>query len=212
MPRSAKKWQPLLPVWQPEDVDDDLDEAITAAGPRLRALRKQRDTTLDELSAETGISKSTLSRLESGNRRPTLELLLPLARSYGVTLDELVGAPPTGDPRVHLRPVTRNGMTMLPLTRRAGGVQAFKIIMSPRARPGEPDPQTHEGYEWVYVLNGRLRLVLGDHDLVLKPGEAAEFDTRTPHWFGPAGGEAVEFLSLFGKQGERAHLRARPTA
>jgi transcriptional regulator with XRE-family HTH domain len=212
MPRSAKKWQPLLPVWQPEDVDDDLDEAITAAGPRLRALRKQRDTTLDELSAETGISKSTLSRLESGNRRPTLELLLPLARSYGVTLDELVGAPPTGDPRVHLRPVTRNGMTMLPLTRRAGGVQAFKIIMSPRARPGEPDPKTHEGYEWVYVLNGRLRLVLGDHDLVLKPGEAAEFDTRTPHWFGPAGEEAVEFLSLFGKQGERAHLRARPTA
>jgi quercetin dioxygenase-like cupin family protein len=68
----------------------------------------------------------------------------------------------------------------------------------------------HEGYEWLYVLNGRLRLVLGDHDVVLTPGEAAEFDTRTPHWFGAADGKAVEFLSLFGKQGERAHLRARP--
>ena len=193
-------------------MDDDLDRAIAAAGPRLRALRRQRDTTLDELSAQTGISKSTLSRLESGSRRPTLELLLPLARIYGVTLDELVGAPPTGDPRVHLRPVTRGGMTMLPLTRRAGGVQAFKIIMHAGSRPGEPDPQTHEGYEWIYVLNGRLRMVLGEHDLVLKPGEAAEFDTRTPHWFGPAEQEAVEFLSLFGKQGERAHLRARPSA
>ena len=157
----------------------DLDDAITAAGPRLRALRRQRDITLDELSAQTGISKSTLSRLESGSRRPTLELLLPLARIYGVTLDELVGAPPTGDPRVHLRPVTRGGMTMLPLTRRAGGIQAFKIIMRADSRPGEPDLKTHEGYEWVYVLNGQLRLVLGEHDLVLRPGEAAEFDS--PH-------------------------------
>jgi len=193
-------------------VDDDLDDALAATGSRLRALRRQRETTLAELSAATGISVSTLSRLESGARKPTLELLLPLARAHGVTLDELVGAPPTGDPRIHLRPVTRNGMTMLPLTRRAGGVQAFKIIMHAGSRPGEPDPQTHEGYEWIYVLNGRLRMVLGDHDLVLKPGEAAEFDTRTPHWFGPAEREAVEFLSLFGRQGERAHLRARLSA
>ena len=70
--------------------------------------------------------------------------------------------------------------------------------------------KTHEGYEWLYVLDGRLRVVLGEHDLVLTPGEAAEFDTRTPHWFGPVDGRGVEFLSLFGKQGERAHLRARP--
>src|SRR6476661_10336411 len=190
--------------------DDDLQRAIAEAGPRLRQLRARQDITLDELSAQTGISKSTLSRLESGTRRPTLELLLPLARQYGVTLDELVGAPPTGDPRVHLQPVERGGMTMLPLSRRAGGIQAYKIILHAGSRPGEPDLKTHEGYEWIYVLNGRLRMVLGDHDLVLKPGEAAEFDTRTPHWFGPVGGAAVEFLSLFGKQGERAHLRARP--
>ena len=153
---------------------------------------------------------STLSRLESGARRPTLELLLPLARAHGVTLDELVGAPPTGDPRIHLRPVTRQGMTMLPLTRRAGGIQAYKLVIPAGSRRREPDPQTHEGYEWLYVLNGGLRLVLGEHDLVLSPGEAAEFDTRVPHWFGAAGAEPVEFLSLFGKQGERAHLRAQP--
>ncbi|GHJ43840.1 hypothetical protein Cs7R123_11820 [Catellatospora sp. TT07R-123] len=179
-------------------------------GGRLRALRRQRDVTLADLSAETGISVSTLSRLESGSRKPTLELLLPLARAYGVTLDELVDAPPTGDPRIHLRPVTRYGMTMLPLTRRAGGIQAYKIVLSAKSRSAAPDPQTHEGYEWLYILNGRLRLVLGDHDLVLAPGEAAEFDTRVPHWFGAADDEPVEFLSLFGRQGERAHLRARP--
>ncbi|WP_433282632.1 helix-turn-helix domain-containing protein [Micromonospora sp. CA-244673] len=191
-------------------MDDDLDRALDAVGPRLRALRRERETTLADLSAATGVSVSTLSRLESGSRRPTLELLLPLARAHGVSLDELVGAPPTGDPRIHLRPVTRHGMTMLPLTRRAGGIQAYKLVIPAGGRPAEPTPQTHEGYEWVYVLNGRLRLVLGEHDLVLAPGEAAEFDTRVPHWFGRADDEAVEFLSLFGAQGERAHLRARP--
>ncbi len=191
-------------------MEDDLDHALDAVGPRLRALRKQKETTLSDLSAVTGISVSTLSRLESGSRRPTLELLFPLARAYGVTLDELVDAPPTGDPRIHLRPVTRHGMTMLPLTRRPGGIQAYKLVIPARDRPSEPDPQTHEGYEWLYVLNGRLRVVLGEHDLVLAPGEAAEFDTRVPHWFGSADTGAVEFLSLFGRQGERAHLRARP--
>lgn len=191
-------------------MDSQLEEALDAVGPRLRELRRQRETTLADLSAATGISVSTLSRLESGGRRPTLERLLPLARAHGVTLDELVDAPPTGDPRVHLRPVTRHGMTMLPLTRRPGGIQAYKLVLPGNSGHGAPEPQTHEGYEWLYVLNGRLRLVLGEHDLVLEPGEAAEFDTHVPHWFGAAGAEPVEFLSLFGKQGERAHLRARP--
>lgn len=192
------------------DPDDDLDTHLTAVGPRLRELRRQRESTLADLSADTGISVSTLSRLESGSRRPTLELLLPLARAHGVTLDELVGAPPTGDPRIHLRPVTRNGMTMLPLSRRAGGIQAYKLILPAGTGRRVPEPRTHEGYEWMYVMSGRLRVVLGEHDLILEPGEAAEFDTRVPHWFGAADDEAVEFLSLFGGQGERAHLRARP--
>ena len=193
-------------------MDDDLDRTLGAVGPRLRTLRRQRETTLAGLSATTGISVSTLSRLESGDRRPTLELLLPLARAHGVTLDELVDAPPTGDPRIHLRAFALHGMTVLPLTRRAGGIQAFKSVIAADSPRREPDPKTHEGYEWLYVLNGRLRLVLGEHDLVLTPGEAAEFDTRVPHWFGAADAEPVEFLSLFGRQGERAHLRAGPKA
>jgi transcriptional regulator with XRE-family HTH domain len=191
-------------------MEDELGHALSAVGPRLHALRRQRETTLVDLSAQTGISVSTLSRLESGARRPTLELLLPLARAYGVTLDELVDAPSTGDPRIHLRPVQRHGMTMLPLTRRSGGIQAYKLVLPASKRRRRPELQTHEGYEWVYVLNGRLRLILAGRDLVLSPGEAAEFDTRIPHWFGAADDDPVEFLSLFGKQGERVHLRAGP--
>jgi transcriptional regulator with XRE-family HTH domain len=191
-------------------VTDDLDETLDGVGPRLRALRAQAELTLAELAAQTQISVSTLSRLESGDRRPTLELLLPLARAYGVTLDELVDAPPTGDPRIHLKPIRANGMTMLPLTRRAGGIQAYKLIVPAGSARRQPELKTHEGYEWLYVLDGNLRAVIGEHDLLLAPGEAAEFDTRVPHWFGAADDRGVEFLSLFGRQGERAHLRARP--
>ncbi|MEH3156643.1 MAG: XRE family transcriptional regulator [Gordonia paraffinivorans] len=191
-------------------MDDETDQAIAAAGPRLRELRQHRELTLEEVSTQTGISRSTLSRLESGGRRASLELLLPLARLYGVTLDELVDAPFTGDPRVTLRATRAGDRTVLPLTRRPGGIQAFKVVLDPSDPSTEPNPRTHTGYEWLYVLDGRLRLVLGEHDIVLGAGEAAEFDTRLPHWFGSADGRAVEFLSLFGKQGERAHLRAAP--
>lgn len=190
---------------------DDLEGVLGAVGPRLRALRRQRRITLAELAATTGISQSTLSRLEGGQRRANLELLLPLARVYGVPLDDLVGAPATGDPRVHLKPLHRHGMTFIPLSRRPGGMQAFKMLIPGRDAPSEPTPQTHEGFEWLYVLNGRLRLVLGDQDLVLPPGEAAEFDTELPHFLGSADGRAVELLILFGRQGERAHIRARTT-
>ena len=190
--------------------EETTDAVLTAVGPRLRALRRQRGTTLAQLSEETGISVSTLSRLESGQRRPTLELLLPLARTHRVPLDELVGAPETGDPRIHPRPVVHHGITSLPLTRRPGGVQAFKQVYPPGWPGGEPEQKTHEGYDWVYVLSGRLRLVLAEHDLLLGPGEVAEFDTRTPHWFGNPGPEPAEVLAMFGPQGERMHVRARP--
>jgi transcriptional regulator with XRE-family HTH domain len=187
------------------------DEALLeAVGPRLRALRQKAEATLAELSATTGISVSTLSRLESGQRRPTLELLLPVARAHGVPLDELVGAPTPADPRVHPKPVERNGMTMWPLTRRPGGVQAYRALIPPHRGNGDREQQSHEGYEWMYVLSGRLRLLLGDNDLTLLPGEVAEFDTHVPHWFGSTDDAPAEVLMLFGPQGERMHVRARP--
>jgi len=184
------------------------DEVLQAVGPRLRAIRAKRDVTLGQLSTATGISVSTLSRLESGGRRPTLELLLPVARALKVPLEELIGAPATGDPRVRAKPIQIRGRTLLPLTEQPGGMQAYKMLIP----PGEPvgEQQSHEGYEWMYVLTGQLRLKLGELDLVLSAGEVAEFDTHTPHWFSSAGPSRVELLVLFGPQGERMHVRARP--
>ena len=180
---------------------------LDQVGPRLKRLRSQRGLTLAALSETTGISKSTMSRLETGQRRPSLELLLPLAHAYRVPLDDLVGAPEVGDPRVLLKPRSANGRTVVPLTRQPGGVQAWKIII-PKTKT-KPDLKAHEGYEWLYVLSGRMRLILGDHDVVLTQGEVADFDTRVPHWFGSTGEQPVEVLSLFGSQGERMHIRAK---
>ncbi|MEV8377714.1 XRE family transcriptional regulator [Kribbella sp. NPDC056861] len=193
-------------------MSEAVDRTLNAVGPRLKQLRLRREITLADLAELTGISVSTLSRLEAGLRRPTLEQLLPLASAYGATLDELVDAPPTGDPRINLRPIIcEDGATILPLTRRAGGIQAYKYILPRGSDDQVPDLRTHEGYDWAYVLNGTLRLVLGEHDMLLEPGEAAEFDTRTPHWFGATSAGPVEYLSLIGKQGERAHIRALTT-
>jgi transcriptional regulator with XRE-family HTH domain len=189
---------------------DDASTAIAAAldqvGPRLKRLRSQRNMTLAGVAEATGISKSTLSRLETGQRRPSLELLLPLAQTYRVPLDDLVGAPEVGDPRIRLKPRQVKGRTVVPLTRQPGGMQAWKVVV-PTSK-SRPEPRAHDGYEWLYVLSGRMRLILGDHDLVLGPGEVAEFDTRVPHWFGSTGDAPAEVLSLFGRQGERMHVRA----
>ncbi len=186
----------------------EIDEKLATVGPRLRAVRDRRQATLAQLSHASGISVSTLSRLESGRRKPTLELLLRLASAHEVPVDELISGPATSDPRVRPEPVQRHGRTIIPLTRRPGGLQAYKMIVAPGT--SERDLQSHEGYEWMYVLNGKLRLLLGELDLVMRCGEVAEFDTHTPHWFGSAGPRPVELLILFGPQGERLHVRARP--
>src|SRR3954447_11660795 len=126
-----------------------LESVLQSVGPRLRSLRQDRGATLAQLSEATGLSVSTLSRLESAQRRPTLELLLLLARAHQVPLDELVDAPATGDPRVRMRPETRHGVTYFPLTRRPGGLQAYKMVYPPHTPAGEPELKTHEGYEWM---------------------------------------------------------------
>src|SRR3954451_10309032 len=185
-----------------------VDAALALVAPRLRSVREHRAMAITAVADQPGISKSTLSRLETGQRRPTLELLLPLAQIYRVPLDDMIGAPDVGDPRIRLKPREVNGRTVLPLTRNPNGVEAWKIII-PRSQ-STPKPRTHDGNEWIYVLSGRMRLIIGDSDMVLGVGEVAEFSTSQPHWFGSTGDEPAEVLSVFGRPGERMHARTAP--
>jgi transcriptional regulator with XRE-family HTH domain len=160
----------------------DITDVLAEVGPRLKRLRERRGVTLTALAAKTGISKSTLSRLETGQRKPS-------------------------DPRIRLKPRVRNGRLVFPLTQQSSGVHVWKVVIPPER---ERELRVHDGYEWLYVLSGQLRLILGEHDITLGPGEVAEFDTRLPHWFGPLGDEPVEILSVHGSHGERMHVRAAP--
>ena len=179
--------------------------ALDQVGPRLRWARTRRGMTLTGVADSTGISKSTLSRLETGQRRPTLELLFALCRAYRVPLDDLVDAPEVGDARLRLKPGRVKGRTVIPLTRQPDGMQAWKIII-PTGKD-DPAPRTHDGHEWLYVLSGHLRLLLGNRDWTPGPGEVAEFDTQVPHWFVSTGAEPAEILSIFTRPGEHMTVR-----
>jgi len=176
---------------------------------RLRELRTERGLTLQQVAERASIDVSTLSRLEGGKRRLALDHVPALAAALGVSTDELLASAPPQDPRVRGRPLTSDGMTLWPLTHHgpAGGLHAFKLELRGERRTPPDVLHVHEGYDWLYVLDGRLRLLLGNEDLVIEPGEAVEFSTWTPHWFGVVAGP-VEAIAIFGPQGERLHVHA----
>lgn len=177
-------------------------EELKQVGARLRALRHSHGWTLEELAARTNMSPSTLSRLESGTRQASLELLVPLTRQLGTSLDDLV-TPAVRDPRVRRPVIRRDGLVIAPLAPEGSQIATYKITYPPASTP--PEPRVHDGYEWLYVLSGRLRLILGDQDLILTRGEAAEFDTRVPHSMSATGSRPAQVLSIFNNEGVRMH-------
>ncbi|MBP1822205.1 helix-turn-helix domain-containing protein [Mycobacterium sp. OAE908] len=176
---------------------------------RLRQLRTQRGLTLEDVATRSSIDVSTLSRLEAGKRRLALDHLPRLAAALSVSTDELLRAPEAEDPRIRGASHTHNDITYWPLTRHgpAGGLHAYKIKINARRRTPPAELPVHEGQDWMYVLSGRLRLLLAEKDFVIKSGEAVEFSTWTPHWFGVVD-EPVEAITLFGVHGERLHLHS----
>lgn len=189
------------------------EESLAFIGPRLKTWREKRSMTLAELSALTDISPSTLSRLEAGKRAPNLELLVPIARALGLGLDDIVPRA-VPDPRVSRTTSNIGDIRYETLSPASSPVQTFKVTFpaQPAGVTAVPQPKVHDGQEWLYVISGRLRLVLGDQDVTLGPGEAAEFDTRVPHWLSSAGPRPTEVVSIFSKEGKRIHLRARPAS
>jgi transcriptional regulator with XRE-family HTH domain len=189
------------------NTDEELIDARVRR--RLRELRTERDLTLQQVATRAHIDVSTLSRLEAGKRRLALDHIPRLAAALDVTTDELLGSAPQPDPRIHSEPVTVRNITYWALTNRgpAGGLLAYKARIAPERRTPPDELPVHEGHDWMYVLDGRLRLLLGDDDLTIEAGEAVEFSTWTPHWFGAVDGP-VEVITILGPQGQRIHARA----
>ncbi|WP_150308646.1 helix-turn-helix domain-containing protein [Planctomonas psychrotolerans] len=188
------------------------DASLALIGPRLKSWREKRSMTLADLSRSTGISSSTLSRLEAGKRAPNLELVVPIARALRLELDDIVPRA-SPDPRVPRTTKRIGEIRFETLSPESSPVQTYKVTLpaNPAGIRQVPDPKVHDGHEWLYVLSGTLRLVLGEQEVTLRPGEAAEFDTHIPHWLSATGAGPVEMLSIFSKEGKRIHLRARPS-
>jgi transcriptional regulator with XRE-family HTH domain len=179
----------------------------TAARQRLRSLRLARGWSLDELSRRAHISPSTISRIETGHRRIALDQLVSLARALDTTVDALLAAGGADD--VVIRP-TRDvvgGSTVWLLTRPDDPSGRVVAKMRIPAATGRLDPHVHPGREWFYVLDGTARLLIGEHEHLVERGQAAEFDTMTPHSFVGYRGP-VEILSIFDGHGDRAHLQS----
>lgn len=188
-----------------DDTDPNLDQRVRT---RLRQLRTERGLTLQQVATAANLDVSTLSRLESGKRRLAIDHLPGLAAALAVSVDELLGPAVPHDPRVRHPSHTYDGLTLWSLTNRgpAAGLHAYRCLIDPgRNTPPDPRP-VHDGHDWLYVLSGRMRLLLGDDDLTIEPGEAVEFSTITPHWFGAIDGP-VELITIFSAHGERVHLR-----
>ena len=172
-------------------------------GTRLRSLRTTLGLSLYELAARTNLSPSTISRIETGHRSISLDVLLPLASALQVSLDSLLDV--SGDDDVVIRPVASSsrGRTTWMLSRATGPTIAVKIRLEPTDRM--PEQRVHPGHDWFFVIDGRVRLLLGEREVIVETGEAAEFATMSPHAFTAVDGPA-ELIMIFDRDGQRAHV------
>ncbi|GAB3847171.1 helix-turn-helix domain-containing protein [Nesterenkonia populi] len=182
-------------------------EELEQVGVRLRAARTAKGWTLERLARAAGLSASTLSRLESGKRQASLELLLPLTRQLGIAVDDLI-APVHQDPRVTREGWEAEGRKVCPLSQESSPIHTYKIRLRPAPAVSADELKTHDGYEWLYVLSGRMRIQLGERDIILHKGEAAEFDTLTPHALTAVGPEDAEIISIFNEAGAKFHTQS----
>ena len=174
-----------------------------ALAARLRDLRTSRRWTLERAAAAAGLTPSTLSRIETYRRVPSLEHLIALGQAYGITLGDLL--PPTlSDPRIRSKTQRANGMVFRTLSPPTSPLLVVEITIAKRAR--RRAQQVHPGREWIYVVSGVLSLSLGGRIITMREGEAAEFDTRLPHSL-DAESQAATLIAIYGEEGRRIHLR-----
>lgn len=187
----------------------EMQEIERAVRTRLRSLRTTLGLSLDDVAARTSLSASTISRIETGHRTISLDVLIPLARALHVDLDALLDV--RHDDDVVIRPVAASDgdVTTWVLSRPTSSTVAVKMRFEPSGRI--PEQRVHPGHDWFFVIEGRVRLLLGDRELLVESGEVAEFATMTPHAIVAVDGPA-EVIMLFDRDGQRAHAHHEPAA
>jgi transcriptional regulator with XRE-family HTH domain len=175
---------------------------------RLRSLRNTLGLSLDELASRTNLSSSTISRVETGKRTISLDILLPLATALQVDLDALLDVRNNEDVVIHPTPNRSGERTTWMLSRPTGTTLAVKIRIKPTDRAVEQ--RVHPGHDWFFVIEGRVLLSLGDREITVETGEAAEFTTMTPHAFA-ALDDVAEVIMIFDRDGQRAHIHQETT-
>jgi transcriptional regulator with XRE-family HTH domain len=180
---------------------------------RLRSTRLSLGGSLDDLAARTNVSASTISRIETGKRTVSLDVLVPLCAALQTDINVLLDTSDDQDDVV-IRPIGtpyHHGGTIWPLSRNreASGIVAAKMRLEPGDTEETGEPGVHPGHDWFFVLSGVVQLTLGDREILVHEGEAAEFSTMTPHRFRAHGGPA-ELVSIFDRDGERAHMHGQP--
>ena len=182
---------------------DESDEIEAVVRARLRSLRTTLGLSLDALAARANLSPSTISRIETGKRAISLDVLLPLASALQVDLDALLTVHGDDDVVIHPAPTSAGGRTTWMLSRPTGSMIAVKIRIEPTDRPAEQ--RVHPGHDWFFVIEGQVRLLLGEREILVGTGEAAEFATMTPHSIAASNGPA-ELIMIFDRDGQRAHV------
>ena len=178
----------------------DVEEVVRT---RLRSLRTTLGYSLEERAPRAHRSPSTISRVAPGKRALGLDVLLPLAAALQVSLDALLNVEDDHDVVIRPTPNREGTRTTWLLTRPDGRTMAAKVRLEPTT--GRPRQRVHPGHDWFVVIEGRVRLWLGDRQIDIETGEAAEFATMTPHAFSALDGPA-ELVMTFDRDGQRAHV------
>jgi transcriptional regulator with XRE-family HTH domain len=182
-----------------DEASDQLRADLVKVGARLRRLRKERGWKLEDLAGRTNLSRAYLSRLESGERQPSLSVLFDLARAYDVSFSSLFEPEPEAKNLVvvrnsEARPQRGNGLLY---ERLSDGSWAFNLQPLRVVVPAEREAEAlykHEGEQWLYVLSGRLRLGMAGEEGELEAGDAIHFDADNPHSFEALDGRDAEVI------------------
>lgn len=174
---------------------------------KIRQIRLEKDMTQTELAAKCNVTKSLICKIEANRASIHLEMLIDIAAALDVTVSELLSeAPPKSltvvreKERKKLVASHLGGKHGFDYYRLAGSKEArleiFVLVISQEATKTARFVN-HEGFEFVYVLNGNLRLSFRDEESILNVGDSAFFDATKPHRLCPNTSDFVELFCIF---------------